>query len=157
MVELIQAVVSALTAAQLHAAAAMPAAPSPRLQSPAIAVGVEEVEVAPGGFSAYLGMQDGQAIYGLRLTGKLRLDVLSPAGEGAARCRQAMDAAAAVLAEGVEGVGISNLMAFEPEYDRADDCFRGKLLAQCRLWLCAGEPEQEVGTVEHFILKGALQ
>ena len=157
MVELIETVVSALTAAGLHAAAAMPAAISPRLQMPAIAVGMEEMETAPGGFSSYLGMQDGQPVYGLRLTGKLRLEVLSPTADGAGKCREAMDAAAAVLAEGVEGVGIYNLTAFEPEYERAADCFRGKLTAQCRLWLCADEPEPEVGEVEHFILKGALQ
>lgn len=157
MVELIEAVVSALTAAGLHASAAMPAVLSPRLHSPAIAVGVEELESAPGGFSSYLGMQDGHPVYGLRLHGKLRLDVLSPTAAGAAQCREAMDDAASVLAEGVESVSIYNLTAFEPEYDRADDCFRGKLLAQCRLWLCAGETEAEVGTVEHFILKGALQ
>ncbi len=155
MVELIETVVSALTAAGLHAAAAKPATFSPRLQSPAIAVSVEEMETAPGGFSAYLGMQDGRPIYGLRLHGTLRLDVLSPTGEGAEMCREAMDAAAAVLA--ASGIGIYNLSAFAPEYDRTDDCFQGKLLAQCRLWLCESEPEAEVGTVEHFILKGALQ
>lgn len=157
MVELIEAVVSALTAAGLHAAAAMPAALSPRLKTPAIAVGVEEMETAPGGFSSYLGIQDGQAVYGLRVSGKLRLEVLSPTADGAGKCREAMDAAAAVLAQGVEGVGIYNLTAFAPEYSRADDCFRGRLSAQCRLWLCAAAPEAEVGEVEHFILKGALQ
>ena len=156
MVELTEAFVSALTQAGVHAAAAMPPELAPRLKSAAVGVGTAELEAAPGGFSAYLGVQDGRELYGLRVKARMQLDVLSPAALGAAACRTALDAVRAVLAGGVEGVTILNIAAHAPAYDPVGDCFRARLEADCRCWLCAGEEQDDPAGLTHFILKGAL-
>ena len=156
MVELTEAFVNALCAAGVHAAAAMPPETAPRLKAPAVGVSAAELETSPGGFSAYLGVQDGQELYGLRLRARMQLDVLSPTALGAAACRAALDSARAVLAEGVEGVSILSVAAHAPAYDPVGDCFRAKLEADCRCWLCAGPDPCDPAELTHFILKGAL-
>ena len=156
MVELTEAFVGALTRAGVHAAAAMPPEIAPRLKAPAVGVSAAELETSPGGFSAYLGVQDGQELYGLRLRARMQLDVLSPTALGAAACRAALDSARAVLAEGVEGVSILSVAAHAPAYDPVGDCFRAKLEADCRCWLCAGPDPSDPAELTHFILKGAL-
>ena len=121
MVELTEAFVNALCAAGVHAAAAMPPETAPRLKAPAVGVSAAELETSPGGFSAYLGVQDGQELYGLRLRARMQLDVLSPTALGAGGCRAALDSARAVLAAGVEGVSILSVTAHAPAYDSAPD------------------------------------
>ena len=156
MVELTQAFLAALTEGGLHAAAARGAELSPRLKHSAVAVETEQRDAAPGGFSSYLGISDGQELYGMRLNAKMRLDVLSPTKLGAAECRKAMDLAAGVLAQGVEGVSICQIVSHAPEYDPVGDCFAGKLEVWCHSWLCSVPSQEEPGSLEHFILKGAL-
>lgn len=156
MVELTEVFVSALTRAGLHAGAAMPPETAPRLKAAAVGVGVAELEASPGGFSAYLGMQEGRELYGLRLKARMRLDVLSPAALGAAACRAALDSARAVLARGVEGVSILDITTHAPVYDPVGDCFRATLEADCRCWLCAGQDQEDPESLTHFILKGVL-
>lgn len=156
MVELTEAFRATLADAGIHVRAAREAGLHPRLKHSAVAVSVAQLRTSPGGFSAYLGIRDGQELYGLRLQAQLRLDVLSPVGLGAAGCRTAVDAACAALAGGVEGVSISSVVSYDPAYDKVIDCFAAVIEVECRGWLCAvpsaGEPE----TLEHFILKGAL-
>ncbi len=156
MVELTEAFVNALCAGQIHAAAARPAALSPRLKHPAVAVGVEKLDSAPGGLGAYLGMDDGQELYGMRLCATVRLDVLSPTVSGAGACRAELDRVCDVLGQGVAGVSILSLIAHGPEYDPVDDCFTARLEAECRCWLCARTLQDEPEDLTHFILKGAL-
>ncbi len=156
MVELTEAFVGALQAAGVHARAAMPPETAPRLKAPAVGVGVAELEASPGGFSAYLGVQDGRELYGLRLRARMQLDVLSPAALGASACRAALDGARAVLTGGVEGVSILNVTAHAPAYDPVGDCFRARLEADCRCWLCTGQDPDDPAELTHFILKGAL-
>lgn len=156
MVELTEAFVGALQAAGLHAASAMPPELAPRLKAAAVGVGAAELEASPGGFSAYLGMQDGQELYGLRVRARMQLDVLSPAALGAAACRTALDSAREALAAGVEGVSILAVTAHAPAYDPVGDCFRARLEADCRCWLCAGQDAADPAELTHFILKGAL-
>ena len=131
MVELTEAFVNALCAAGVHAAAAMPPETAPRLKAPAVGVSAAELETSPGGFSAYLGVQDGQELYGLRLRARMQLDVLS-------------------LQE-LRAMGIN-----PSPYRRARICFRAKLEADCRCWLCAGPDPCDPAELTHFILKGAL-
>lgn len=156
MVELTDAFVRALTAAQIHARSARPALPNPRLKQSAVAVDVEKLESAPGGFSAYLGVHDGHELFGARLCATVRLDVLSPVQLGAGECRLAQDRAREVLAQGVEGVSILAVTARAPEYDPVGDCFTARLEVQCRCWLCAGADQDGLPELTHFILKGAL-
>ena len=156
MVELTEAFVSALTAADIHAAAAKPAALSPRLKQSAVAVGVTALESTPGGFSAYLGIRDGQELYGMRIRATVRVDVLSPTSMGAQECRRALDLVRAALEQGVEGVSILALNAHAPEYDPTEDCFRAYVEADCRCWLCAQADQDDPAVLTHFILKGAL-
>ena len=156
MVELTEAFVAALEAAGVHALAAMPPETAPRLKAAAVGVGVAELEASPGGFSAYLGVQEGRELYGLRLKAKMRLEVLSPASLGAAACRAALDSAREVLSGGVEGVSILAVSAQAPAYDPVGDCFRARLEADCRCWLCAGADADDPAALTHFILKGAL-
>lgn len=156
MVELTDAFVAALTKGGLHAKCAREAGLSPRLKGSAVAVEAAEVDAAPGGFSSYLGLHDGQELYGMRLTAKMRLDVRSPTKQGAGECRKAMDLAAGVLAQGVEGVSIGRILCRAPEYDPVEDCFGGTLEVCCHSWLCAAPSQLESGEFEHFILKGAL-
>ena len=156
MVELTDAFVSTLTAAQIRAVAAKPAALSPRLKQCAAAVGVAELESAPGGFSAYLGIRDGQELYGTRIRASVRVDVLSPTSMGAQACRGELDRVRAVLEQGVEGVSILALTARAPEYDPTEDCFRAYVEADCRCWLCAEADPDDPAVLTHFILKGAL-
>ena len=156
MVELTQAFVTALTAEGIHAAAARPAALSPRLKHSAVAVGVEKLESAPGGMGAYLGVHEGRELYGMSRRATVRMDVLGPAGAGAAGCRAALDRVCQVLEQGVGGVGILGLTAHAPEYDPVGDCFTARLEAECRCWLCAEAAPDETPALTHFILKGAL-
>ena len=156
MVELTQAFVTALSAAGIHAVAARPAAVSPRLKRCAVAVGVDKLERTPGGLGAYLGIQDGRELYGMRQRATVQLDVLGPASAGAAGCRAELDRVGQALEQGVEGVGILSITAREPEYDPVGDCFAARLEAECRCWLCAEAAPDETPTLTHFILKGAL-
>ena len=156
MVELTEAFVSALTSAQIRALAARPAALSPRLKQSAVAVGVEALESAPGGFSAYLGIREGRELYGMRLHATIRMDVLSPTAQGAQACRSELDRVRAALEQGVEGVSLLSLTAHEPEYDPTEDCFRAYVVADCRCWLCAEADPDDPAVLTHFILKGAL-
>ncbi len=156
MVELTEAFVLALTAADIRAVAARPASLSPRLKQSAVAVGVQDLESAPGGFSAYLGVQGGSELYGMRLHATVRLDALSPTAMGAQACRSELDRVRAALEQGVEGVSILALTAHEPEYDPVEDCFCARLEAECRCWLCAQADGDDPAELTHFILKGAL-
>lgn len=156
MVELTQAFLDALTGAGIHARAAKGTERSPRLEASAVAVSVAELTQSPGGFSAYLGVQDGQELYGMRVQAKMRLDVLSPVQMGAGECRRALDEACAVLAQGVPGVSITGIVSHAPDYDRVGDCFCAQVEVSCRCWLCAASSGSEPGLLEHFILKGAL-
>lgn len=156
MVDLTQAFVTALQSAQIHAAPAKRAVKSPRLGQCAVAVSVPELNAAPGGFSSYLGMQDGQELYGMHLKAVVHLDVLSPVGLGAGECRSAVDAACTALSAGVDGVSITSVVSHEPDYDKTGDCFTAGIDVDCHCWLCAAASEDDPGTLEHFILKGAL-
>ncbi len=156
MVELTEAFVNALHAGGVHAAAARPASVSPRLKQAAVAVGVEKLDSAPGGLGAYLGVHAGRELYGMRLRATVRMDVLSPAAQGAGACRAALDRVCAVLEAGVAGVSILSLVGHGPEYDPTGDCFAARLEAECRCWLCAEAAQGEEPTLTHFILKGAL-
>lgn len=156
MVELTQAFVTALTQGGLHADCAREAELAPRLKHSAVAVEAAEVNVAPGGLSSYLGMQDGQELYGMRITAKMRLTVQSPTKTGAGECRKAMDLATGVLTRGVEGVSIGKILCHAPEYDPVEDCFAGMLEVCCHSWLCAVPSQIVSGEFEHFILKGVL-
>lgn len=121
-----------------------------------MAVETQELDTSPGGFSSYLGMQDGKELYGMRLQAKMRLNVQSPTKAGAGECRSAMDLAAGVLAQGVEGVSIGRILSHAPEYDPVEDCFTGVIEVCCHGWLCVEAPEEAPGEFEHFILKGAI-
>ena len=156
MVELTNAFLAALTKGGIHAALAREAKPAPRLKHSAVAVETQELDTSPGGFSSYLGMQDGKELYGMRLQAKLRLNVQSPTKLGAGECRRAMDLAAGVLAQGVEGVSIGRILSHAPEYDPVEDCFSGIIEVCCHGWLCAEASQETPGEFEHFILKGAL-
>jgi len=156
VVELTEAFTAALTKGGLHASCAREAGLAPRLKHSAVAVEAAEVDAAPGGFSSYLGIQDGQELYGMRLTAKMHLLVRSPTKMGAGECRKTMDLAAGVLAQGVEGVSIGRLLSHAPEYDPVEDCFAGTLEVCCHGWLCAVPSQEAPGEFEHFILKGVL-
>ena len=156
MVELTEAFLAALKRGGLHARPAREAGLSPRLKASAVAVETQELDSSPGGFSSYLGLQDGKELYGMRLQAKMRLDVRSPTKLGAGECRRAMDLAAGVLAQGVDGVSIDRLLSHAPEYDPVEDCFAGVLEVCCHGWLCAEASQEAPGEFEHFILKGAL-
>ena len=156
MVELIDAFVGALTAAEVRAVAAKPATLSPRLKQFAVAVTVENAESAPGGFGAYLGIHEGQELYGARLCATVRLDVLGPTASGAGACRAELDRVRTVLEQGVPGISILSMSVHAPEYDPVGDCFTGRLEAECRCWLCAQASQDDPATLTHFILKGAL-
>ena len=156
MVELTTAFLTALQAAGIHARAAKSAELSPRLEGSAVAVSVAELTLDPGGFCDYLGIHEGQELYGRRLRAKMRLDVLSPTAQGAGACRTAVDAACAVLAGGIEGVSITAITSRAPAYDKVGDCFCAAIEADCHGWLCAAPMDTDDGLLEHFILKGAL-
>ena len=156
MVELTEAFVAALTAAQIHARSARPAELAPRLKHSAVAVGVKTLESTPGGFSAYLGIQDGREVYGMRLKATVSLDVMSPTATGAEACRREADRVSDVLLRGVVGVSIRSLIAHDPAYDPTEDCFAACVEAECRCWLCVGASQDDPETLTHFILKGAL-
>ncbi|MBE6932483.1 MAG: hypothetical protein E7464_03755 [Ruminococcaceae bacterium] len=156
MVELTDAFLAALTRGGLHARSAREAGISPRLKGSAVAVETQELDTSPGGFSSYLGLQDGKELYGMRLQAKMRLDVRSPVKLGAGECRNTMDLAAGVLAQGVEGVSIGRILAHAPEYDPVEDCFAGVIEVCCHGWMCAEASQEAPGEFEHFILKGVL-
>ena len=92
----------------------------------------------------------------MRLCARMQLDVLTPVQLGAQECRAALDAVSDALAQGVDGVSISQITTYAPEYDRVGDYFCAKLEVDCHSWLCAVPSQTEPGTLEHFILKGAL-
>lgn len=156
MVELTNAFLAALTRSGIHASLAREAKLSPRLKHSAVAVETQELDTSPGGFSSYLGMQDGKELYGMRLQATMRLTVQSPTKPGAEECRKAMDLAAGVLAQGVEGVSIGRILFHAPEYDPVEDCFTGVIEVCCHGWLCAEASQDVPGEFEHFILKGVL-
>lgn len=63
------------------------------LRGPVVAVGVEQVALAPGGFGGYFGAEAGGApLYGSGATVTLRFDLYCPAGAGAEGCEQLFEA-----------------------------------------------------------------
>ncbi len=156
MVELTEAFCSALTQAGIPACSAKGPDLSPRLKESAVAVSVKELAHSPGGFSAYLGIHEGQELYGMRLNARMLLEILSPVHMGAAECRACLDRVSVALAQGVEGVSILEIVTHAPEYDPVGDYFLARLEADCRCWLCAGSAREEPEELTHFILKGAL-
>ena len=83
MEQLIAQILSLLEAAGLHAMAASPAEPAPRLQTPACALALEQVHLAAPGLNQYLGEQEDPAYgtverYGAKLEATALITVYSP-------------------------------------------------------------------------------
>ena len=109
------------------------------------------METAP---KTYLGLYQGQEIYGSRTAAEVGLCVLSPAELGAGACRSAMDSVLEALAEGIPGISLLSLTTEAPVYQNG--CMEGLITLSCRCWLCEAPSQETDVNISQFLLKGAI-
>ena len=161
MTNVIGAVVTALTDADVAAFSAWPKAPVDRSEG-FVCVGVEKAKNAAGGLARYLGIQaDAETgdheVYGLNCDIELRLDVYAPLSEenAAESCLDIFDTAAEVISA-MPGLRVKALSCGTPAPDRETGMFRLHGGAECSALLLSTE-QGEDGTFTDFVLRGELQ
>lgn len=158
---MIQAVVQALTAAGIHAAAALPVQVLPHLEAPAVAVGLQSAQASACALYDYLGVETGEdgswrEIYGRRLEATLSLEVYCPAALGGAGARAAAEAVAQVLLDGVEGLRLGTFTVGACAYDADSALFVCPCTAEAAAYVYATVAD-DGETFTDFILKGVLK
>ena len=151
MDELIDAFIGLLTAGGIHAVGAMPGELAPHLTGSAVAVEVRRMDASP---KTYLGLRQGQELYGRHIQGEVNLCVLSPASSGAGACRSAMDQVLALLADGIPGLSLLSLTAEAPVY--RENNMEGNITLSFRCWLCETPAQGTDVPISQFILEGAF-
>lgn len=161
MDELIAALVRALENAGMRAVRAFPEGAMPKLTQPVTAVGLGAiVNEACGGWQ-YLGMwtdENGrtQTRYGRELAAEALLHVYCPRQLGGRACMAEAEKAAAMLAEPVDGVRITEFSVGPCGFDGKSDCFRCTLTAKTRAYLYVATNEDETEFTD-FVLKGEVK
>lgn len=154
MLEVINAVVTALQAAGYTAAAALPAEEYENPASAQVAVGLEKACRSP---ASYLGPDaSGLERYGQTVSARLYADIYSPLSQGGSACTQTADGVCQTLLEGVPGLTVTQVEAGRCRYDRDADCFVETVTMEAAGYVYATLNETS-GLFQDFSLKGNLQ
>ncbi len=156
MEQLIQAMVRALTQAGVHAVAALPNQVMPRFQSAAVAVSISDADCRSAAVYHYLGLLDGEELYGRQLTARLRLDVYAPVALGGQGARAEATRVADILLAGIPGVNVGEIHVDACAYDAQCDCFTCSVTAQTSAFVYARVSEDSSEFLD-FVLKGEVR
>lgn len=154
MLEVVQAVVTALQTAGYSAAVALPAGEYTNPSTAKVAVGLEKASRSP---AAYLGpTASGLERYGQTVKAKLYADVYSPLSQGGSACTQTADGVCQTLLAGVSGLTVTQVEAGRCRYDQDTDCFVETVTMEAEGYVYATLNETS-GLFQDFSLKGSLQ
>lgn len=154
MERLIRAMTTELQRSGIRAQAALPKQNMPLLRSPMTAVGLQTVQC--DGAKQYLGIRNGQELYGKRIEATLQIDVYSPEAAGGSAAREAVSQVLDVLIGGLEDVEITQLSVQKCEYEPKSECFMGTILAQCRAFGYF-VPSEDGSLLTDILLRGDLK
>lgn len=108
------------------------------LTGPAAAVSLSGVRCAPGGFQDYLGVKNGDELYGRRMELTLTLDLYAPRSGGESACREAFAILAEALACGdLAGLPAEEITAGRVEFLHKDGLYRLPVTCRCGGWMVA--------------------
>lgn len=160
LTKVIDAVVSALNAAELPAGSAWRKSALER-RGRFVCVSVEKAEDC-GGFARYLGLetdavQGEREVYGLRCAIELRLDIYAPLAEenAANACLDLFDAAAGAISC-MQGLQVHSLSCGAPAPDRESGMFRLRGGVKCSALLLSTTQGADESFTD-FVLRGELQ
>ena len=132
-----------------------------RVEDPLVVLDILQFKAEPSGFRNYLGdrfdphAQTWQELYGQRADVTFGLSVYSPAGQGAARCREALETLTqALFQRGPAGLTFREISWEKVFYDGDTGAFRCEAAAQCSALLYAITDEQ--GTFLDFEVRGEM-
>lgn len=114
--------------------------PEARLRpaGPVAAVSLSGVRCAPGGFQDYLGMKNGDELYGRRMELTLALDLYAPRSGGESACQAAFTALAEALVCGdLAGLPAEEITAGQVEFLAKDGLYRLPVTCRCGGWMVA--------------------
>lgn len=153
----LDAVLSALRDAGLHAVAQYPAAPFDKT-APTVCVGVRSEVLETPGFGQYLGKEVRKGVpvelYGVKARLTVLLDLYLP-GTMADACQTLFSQVAGALSNLPAGLRMKGLVRGELAPDRATGMLRCPLELECAAY-CAGVVEEDGGVWLDFKLRGVL-
>lgn len=143
----------------LHAVAAMEPDSRKRWTEPVVAVALNKVTCAAGGFRNYLGLKTDEAtgavseLYGRAVELTLALDIYAPRSGGESACRETLDAMTeAVMCRGIGGLTALELEAGSVAFLEQEGLYRLPVRCRCRAWLVAAVDEG--GAFADFEVRG---
>lgn len=160
MEQLIDAILQALSDAEITAVKQLPQISFPHLTAPVTAVGLHAAKAADYALFCYLGKTERNGedfeLYGKELKAEIFLQTVCPRRLGAECCMQQTDRIVELLAEPMQAVSLTGFSVGACEYDAQADVFSMTVTAQVRAYLYALSTEDETEFTE-FILKGEVQ
>lgn len=118
------------------------------LPGPAVAVGVDGVECAPGGLGGYWGEREQRALYGNALLVTLRFDLYAPVLLGGERLHELYEALCDVLLLRPAVPGICKLWCGEITHDRQAAALRLTAKATLRAALTRQDEERTIERIQ---------
>ena len=157
MQRMMDAVITALNAADVPAVQAMPPALLAPLSAPVTAVGLKSAKAEQEALFSYLGLTERNGsqvpLYGKKLKQVIFLQVVCPRGLGADRCLEEAETVVETILDGVDGVQIGEVNVGGCEYDQTADLLTCTITAACEGFLYAVADGDETEFTD-FILKG---
>lgn len=139
-----QSAVELLREYDLHAVTAMEAESRKRWNGPVVAVSLQKVVCAAGGFKDYLGLRDNadtdmpDELYGKAVELTLGLDLYAPRDGGESACQQAVCVMAeALTCRGIGGLTVQELETGTVEFLERDGLYHLPVQCRCKGWMVA--------------------
>lgn len=137
MERLTERMIAGLNTAGIKAVPAMPKEKMPLLREAVAAVRIAEVQCKESGFLQYLGLRDGQELYGRALDASLQLELFTPEGRGSSYARQALSLVLNALLSGIVGLELGQIRVGDCQFDASCECFVTVVTVQCSAMCCA--------------------
>lgn len=127
-------ILDALKAAGFTAVAAKPWVTPRTVEENTIAVGVKSLEAVQGAVYRYLGLDEMEReCYGMALTAKIGLSLLTPKRSGGQAGEEFADAVLDSLLLGIEGFPVGEVRWEQPVYDPVRDSFCSEVTVTARV------------------------
>ena len=109
-----------------------------RFSGAAAAVSLAKVNCAAGGFQDYLGVKNGDELYGRAVELTLALDLYAPRDGGESACQEAFARMAEALAcRGIAGLTVTEVTGGRVEFVAKDGLYRLPVTCRCGGWMVA--------------------
>lgn len=118
------------------------------LKQPVVAVGLDSVEISPGGLGGYWGEREGEALFGDGAQITVRFDLYAPAPEGGGRLHDLYEALCGALMPVAGPFGLTRLWCGEAAYDKEAAANRLVAKATLRAAVLRGEDEPRIRAFE---------